>query len=84
MKTLTFISDPAHGWLAVPKDELKALGITDKITPYSYQHGDIAYLEEDCDAGVYLDALKANGTPFELREVFQENTPIRNYRPYCA
>lgn len=61
--TLTFITDPGHGWLKVPLAELDALGIHDQITPYSYKNGRFAYLEEDCDMGLYLDARQAQGFP---------------------
>jgi hypothetical protein len=61
--TLTFITDPGHGWLQVPLAELDELGIRSEITPYSYKNGRFAYLEEDCDLGVYLDARQAQGFP---------------------
>jgi len=60
---LTFIEDPGHGWLKVPLVELDELDIRDQITPYSYKNGRFAYLEEDCDMGVYLDARQAQGFP---------------------
>ena len=54
-----FFSDPAHGWLEVPLSEIEELEISDKISTYSYQSTlrGFAYLEEDCDLSVYLDAL---------------------------
>lgn len=56
-----FQSDPGHGWLVVPRKELQALGIEDKISSFSYQGGDKiwAYLEEDQDAGIFIQAFKA-------------------------
>jgi len=48
--------------------ELERLGITQKISRYSYAKGDIAYLEEDCDLPVYLDALRAAGEAFSFDE----------------
>lgn len=79
MKTYRFISDPGHGWLEVPLSELMLMDIAKHISPYSYQKGDMAYLEEDCDAGVFVHALKHSGTPYEFVEVHQDQTPIRNY-----
>ena len=58
---LKFYSDSGHGWLEVPTEELKRLRITGDISGYSYKRGKMAYLEEDADAGVYLDALAASG-----------------------
>ena len=53
-----FYSDPGHGWLKVPMSILDVLGIKGKITPYSYQRGENAYLEEDCDATLFINAFK--------------------------
>ena len=54
--TLKFYSDPAHGWLAVKRELLYDLGIAAKVSFYSYEKGKTVYLEEDCDAGVWLRA----------------------------
>jgi hypothetical protein len=68
---IPYHQDPGHGWIEVPARLLADLGIADKITRYSYQSRDgrTAYLEEDCDAPRLLDAMKAAGRPFEIREV---------------
>jgi hypothetical protein len=47
----------------VPLTELNILGIHSEITSCSYQNGHFAYLEEDCDMSVYLDARQAQGFP---------------------
>ena len=87
MEKITFYSDPAHGWYAVPVSELVRLGIADKITTYSYISADglTAYLEEDCDASTLADALTAAGERFP--ECAESNTPrsdspIRSLRSY--
>jgi hypothetical protein len=64
----TFYSDPGHGWVAVPKALLRDLGIAGRITPYSYQRGATAFLEEDCDASTFIVAMKAAGRPFKFDE----------------
>ena len=58
--TLTYdwIADSGHAWLKVSIDEINALNIGHKISDYSYILGETVYLEEDCDAGIFLDALK--------------------------
>ena len=76
--TYRFISDPGHGWLEVPRAELNSLGIAHKISEYSYQKGELAYLEEDCDFARFAAAKEAAGQPLEYRELYQENTFIRN------
>jgi hypothetical protein len=60
---LTFISDPGHGWLRVPLADIAALGIETAVSTCSYIEGQFAYLEEDCDCAVYLDARTAHGLP---------------------
>ena len=45
MLTLTFYSDPGHGWLEVDRDVLVDLGIADEVSSYSYQRGDKVFLE---------------------------------------
>ena len=54
MSKYTFIADGGHGWLSVPLEEIKKLGITDQISAYSYMTHKRVYLEEDCDAGIFL------------------------------
>lgn len=79
-----FISDPGHGWLEVSKDELTRLGLTDKVSHYSYQHEDKAYLEEDCDLSLFMSAKTDLGEEVEFIEVYQENTPVRHYESWGA
>ena len=90
-KPYIFYNDPGHGWLQVPVSELVQLGIADKISGYSYLHKDKAYLEEDCDAAVFLRAKFGQDFSFGslekrglLVEKYQEYTPIRNYQPYSV
>lgn len=64
----TFHSDAGHGWLAVKKQELIDLDILDKISPFSYVSGDTFYLEEDCDAGLFINAMKAKGIEIKYKE----------------
>ena len=74
-----FIQDASHGWLEVPLQELVDLKIASKISPFSYAHNGYAYLEEDCDAAIFVNAREAKGlrTPFTVER--QDPTPIRTY-----
>lgn len=83
---LDFYEDPAHGWLKVPKELLTKLGIAAKITAYSYMHGNYAYLEEDCDATLFADALEATGEKFEIdeRHITDGQSAIRNYPSFSV
>ena len=77
--TYTWYSDPGHAWLKVPLPELKVLGILGDISAYSYYYAGQAYLEEDCDAGVFINALRELGYTVKTTEVYQEKTRIRDY-----
>lgn len=68
--TLEFLADPGHGWLQVDMEHVRRLGIAQQISAYSYisRDGRTAYLEEDCDAGRYIEACKAAGIAIELRD----------------
>ncbi len=82
-KTFIFHTDPGHGWVEVPLTTIAKLGIAKDISSYSYTDGSNAYLEEDCDAGLFVRAFeKANGARPELVEKYKENTPIRNLPPF--
>jgi hypothetical protein len=78
MQTYRYIQDPSHGWIEVPLEELESIGY--KISRYSYMNPKTgkAYLEEDCDAAIFIKKLKDTDTPYDLKEVYQENTFIRN------
>ena len=80
-----FYSDPGHGWMAVELELLDHLELLDKITSYSYIRGPRAYLEEDLDAGVLVQALKARGVDVAFRERLAKGySRIRNYDPFSA
>ena len=52
-----FHSDAGHAWLAVPIKELEELNIANKISTFSYMKDGVAYLEEDCDAGIFIKSF---------------------------
>lgn len=79
----TFYSDPGHSWLCVSYTELEELGIQGAISQYSYRNYDLVYLEEDCDAGVYINAVNRLGYTVEFVEKhIDQESPIRSYDPY--
>ena len=51
-----WITDPGHAWLRVPLADYAAAGIT--ASSSSYIDADYVYLEEDADAGLYLDTVQ--------------------------
>lgn len=80
-----FISDPGHGWLEVPMAEVRSLGILP--SPYSYvsPDGQLAYLEEDCDAALFIKAKWGRDymAGRDWSEVyFNHDAPCRSYRRF--
>ena len=71
--TYDFIQDPGHGWIKVPMMDLIVSGVMGKITQYSYYTQTHAYLEEDCDAGTFIDAIKAQGKNVKFKSVVIED-----------
>ena len=79
-RTLCFHADPGHGWLAVPIDEIREAKLS--ISGYSYinRKEGCAYLEEACDAMVFINHLKKNDVPFTISETHRnDDHPIRSY-----
>lgn len=83
-KTYDFYNDPGHGWCKVPIAELYALEISDKISRCSYERRQYAYLEEDCDLAVFMEAmLEKKRTKVKFREHYADRgSRIRSYNPY--
>ncbi|MEC9208189.1 MAG: hypothetical protein VYE62_09495 [Pseudomonadota bacterium] len=83
IRILSFHADPGHGWLAAPIDEIRKAKLS--ISGYSYVNQDegMAYLEEDCDAMVFINHLKKNDVPFTISEThINDDHPIRSYESW--
>jgi hypothetical protein len=84
---LTNYNDPGHAWLRVNRSIAKRLmgELFYKISPFSYQFNDYIYLEEDCDAGLLIQALKNQGIQYTIKENFCNNqSRIRSYSSFQA
>jgi hypothetical protein len=80
---MTVYSDAGHAWAKVKKSVLVNLGIADKISHYSYQRGDYAYLEEDCDLTTLCMALNERDTRVKFVEKrSNRDSKIRSYERY--
>jgi len=79
--SIKVFADPGHAWARVAKSKLVKLGIADKISPYSYQKGENAFLEEDCDLSTLISALRAKGyTDIKFNESHtNKQSKIRGY-----
>lgn len=87
MKMFYFYTDAGHGWLAVKREFLDSLGILDKISSYSYQKGQTVYLEEDCDASLFINVMKEKGwqrgIDFDWDHYYTDDySPIRKYNRF--
>lgn len=83
-RPILYLQDPGHGWFSVKRAALDALGVLDRVTPYSYQRGASVYLEEDCDAALFINAVRARferDPLIEERHTYPGNrySPIRSY-----
>jgi hypothetical protein len=79
-KSYDFYSDPSHGWLKVSITEVARLGIANKISTCSYKMGSHLYLEEDCDARLFVESQAAQGIEVKYREHFtNRSSKIRSY-----
>jgi len=71
MTTFTFHTDPGHGWLEVPVAELFNVGLLPSdFSSYSYLQGNTVYLEEDCDASVFIQTYEQHIGPISVKEKF--------------
>ena len=74
-----FYFDSGHGWLEVNYQELIDLGITKRITNWSYRDDKKVYLEEDIDAGTYIDAVEEQrGFVVTVNKLNVADNPLRN------
>jgi len=81
---ITIYSDAGHAWAKIKKPFLSKLGIDKEISHYSYQRGEYAYLEEDCDLTKLCKALDANDIQYTFNEkvAYERPSKIRSYQSY--
>lgn len=83
-RTFNVYGDPGHAWLRVSRAQLMHLGIGEKISRCSYQRGRWVYLEEDLDAGIFLNAFKATGAVPKIKGYYtNRQSRIRSYDHYA-
>ncbi len=83
-RSFEYLQDPGHGWIKVPNTLLVRLGISQAISPYSYIRQFHSYLEEDCDAALFVEAMRYYGVIIKLRHRTARirESRIRNYDRY--
>ena len=80
--TLNFHNDGGHGWLECNRELISSAGIEQAISSYSYQRGNDVYLEEDCDMPLLLDALRKRSIGVVVNDIYQDESPVREYARY--
>jgi hypothetical protein len=80
---VVYYSTPRHGYFKVSGEDLRDLKISQSFSEYSYfnEDDDIFFLEEDCDASLFmkrceLDEVKVNITEEDI-DSEEEQTLIR-------
>jgi len=87
MAKFTFHSDCGHGWLAVKRKLLIELDLIGKISNHSYQKGSTVYLEEDCDASLFVQTYEGRlgEKPVIVHGKHYDNAnPIRGYASFVS
>jgi hypothetical protein len=86
VKQFSFHHDGGHGWLQVPEQSLKDLGIEHYVSGHSYLKDKQVYLEEDMDASLFIAAWKAEkGKEPDWFDFFEDGeSKIRNFDRYPA
>lgn len=84
-KKYDFYADQSHGWLKVKREELAKLGILKDISGYSYQKNGYVYLEEDCDASLFIKTMEKWNTKVVCRGHYSNReSKIRNYQNFSV
>ena len=79
----TLTQDPGHGWLIVTVGEISALGLVEAdFSPFSYRMGARVALEEDLDAGTFLNAYRAAYDHAPLINVDHHGDRVRSWPTY--
>ena len=78
-QAFTFYCDPGHAWLKVPLALLEDLGLTGKISQYSFRSARFGYLEEDFDAYLFIQAWEKRygGRPEFKTKISNRSSSIR-------
>jgi len=83
MIRMVFHNDSGHEWLSCKKKLLNDLGLSEKISAFSYQKGKTAYLEGDLDAQILIEKLMQENYSFLIVDgAYRRSSPIRNYERF--
>ena len=74
---LHWFTDGSHSWLRVPRKMVFEAGLASQVSRFSYEkrltvHGtvveDVVFLEEDCDAPLFINTWRGTGMSFDFVE----------------
>jgi hypothetical protein len=85
IKTITYHTDPSHGWIKVSLKDKVLQSILKEVSPFSYVSNTSIFLEEDCDASLYIQKLKDLNIPYKFKTMHtNRRSKIRAYHRYCS
>lgn len=77
---LTFIITPGHGYLKVSLSQFRKSGMdANLISGYSGMTNTNLFLEEDCDAPLFLRHLENLDIPYEITDTHQTRVTSHNF-----
>lgn len=84
---IKWISDPSHSWLQVSKGWIRELNISTLISNYSYEDDWYVWLEEDCDAAVFIRESHKAGYRINFASIpeffYNTEAPLRSKNRFC-
>jgi hypothetical protein len=83
-ETFIVYNDPSHGWAKIETALLWVLGIQKEISTCSYQRKGFAYLEEDADLTLFINAYTRHyGFKPKFKDMYSnKSSKIRSYEFY--
>lgn len=82
--TFNYYQTPSHGYVGIDLAVLVAMGIADAVSECSYIEGRCAYLEEDADAPMFLEAFKARFGGYSLDYIDVGEDWLRGKQSYSS
>lgn len=77
-------NDGGHGWYAIKRKKLESMGILNNVTGFSYERGGTVYLEEDCDASLFFNALsEEEKQQIKVIDSYRDHSPVRGYSRFA-
>lgn len=81
---IIYHNDGGHGWYAVKRKKLETMGILNNVSGFSYERGETVYLEEDCDASLFFNALsETEKQQIIVINSYQDRSPVRGYSRFA-